>query len=142
MVGFADSHLALRLACRLAPPNVFFQYFAAPLACRSWLPKCIHHLRSISREEIVERKKLSSVAAGITILAMTLAPGFLCLAQETAQEPARETQGRAELQRQKADGERRGLPLETYAVAPGTKFLVRLEDEWVPGAQRKTKSSK
>jgi len=31
--------------------------------------------------------------------------------------------------RQKADGERHGLPLETYAVAPGTKFLVRLEDE-------------
>jgi hypothetical protein len=30
---------------------------------------------------------------------------------------------------QKADGERRGLPLETYAVAPGTKFLVKLEDE-------------
>jgi len=89
-----------------------------------------HHLRSISREEIVERKKLSSVAAGIAILTMTLAPGFLCLAQETAQEPARETTGQApEQQRQKADGERRGLPLETYAVAPGTKFLVRLEDE-------------
>src|SRR5207248_9050026 len=32
-------------------------------------------------------------------------------------------------QRQKADGERHGLPIETYAVAPGTKFLVRLEDE-------------
>jgi hypothetical protein len=29
----------------------------------------------------------------------------------------------------KADGQRRGLPLETFAVAPGTKFLVRLEDE-------------
>jgi hypothetical protein len=32
-------------------------------------------------------------------------------------------------QSQKANGERRGLPLEAYAVAPGTKFLVRLEDE-------------
>ena len=32
-------------------------------------------------------------------------------------------------QSQRADGQRRGLPLETFAVAPGTKFLVRLEDE-------------
>jgi hypothetical protein len=29
----------------------------------------------------------------------------------------------------KADGQRRGLPLETFAVVPGTKFLVQLEDE-------------
>lgn len=28
-----------------------------------------------------------------------------------------------------ADGRQRGLPIETYAVAPGTQFLVRLEDE-------------
>src|SRR5580704_15325036 len=27
-----------------------------------------------------------------------------------------------------ADGKRHGLPLETYGVAPGTKFLVSLED--------------
>ena len=78
----------------------------------------------------MERKKLSTVAASIAILTMTLAPGFVCLAQETAQESARDTIGQApQQQRQKADGERRGLPLETYAVAPGTKFLVRLEDE-------------
>jgi hypothetical protein len=31
--------------------------------------------------------------------------------------------------RHQADGERRGLPVETYAVAPGTKFLVRLDEE-------------
>ena len=31
--------------------------------------------------------------------------------------------------RAQADGERHGLPLETYAVTPGTKFLVKLEDE-------------
>src|SRR5260370_40549821 len=61
---------------------------------------------------------------------MTLVPGFVCLAQETAEEPARETTAQApEQQRQKADGERRGLPIETYAVTPGTKFLVKLEDE-------------
>jgi hypothetical protein len=91
---------------------------------------CIHRLRSISREETMDRKKLSNVYANIAILAMTLAPGFACMAQETAQEPARETTTQApEQQRQKADGERRGLPLETYAVTPGTKFLVKLEDQ-------------
>ncbi|HTT33453.1 MAG TPA: hypothetical protein VMH48_07620 [Methylomirabilota bacterium] len=31
--------------------------------------------------------------------------------------------------RHKADGDRHGLPLETYAVVPGTKFLVRLEED-------------
>jgi hypothetical protein len=51
-------------------------------------------------------------------------------AQYPAQEPARENSAQApEQHRQKADGERHGLPLETYAVAPGTKFLVKLEDE-------------
>src|SRR5258708_20323022 len=91
---------------------------------------CIHRLRSISREETMDRKKLSNVYANIAILAMTLAPRFACAAQETAQEPARETTTQApEQQRQKADGERRGLPLETYAVTPRTKFLVKLEDQ-------------
>jgi hypothetical protein len=63
-------------------------------------------------------------------LAMILSSGFPGFAQETAQEPERQAPVRApDSPRQKADGERRGLPLETYAVAPGTKFLVRLEDE-------------
>ena len=31
-------------------------------------------------------------------------------------------------QEQTADGQRHGLPLETYAVAPGTRVLVKLED--------------
>lgn len=48
--------------------------------------------------------------------------------QDQAQEPplpaAQEQSGHA------ADGKRRSdLPLEAYAVVPGTKFLVRLEDE-------------
>ena len=47
-----------------------------------------------------------------------------------AQEPTQETPAPASSQqRQKADGDRHGLPVETYAVAPGTKFLVKLEDE-------------
>src|SRR5260370_24798189 len=88
---------------------------------------CIHRLRSISREETMERKKLRTVCANMAILGMTLAPGFACAAQETAQEPACETTTQAsEQQRQKGDGGRRGLPLETYAGTPATKLLVRV----------------
>jgi hypothetical protein len=87
-------------------------------------------LLSISREEIMERTKLSSVSVSFVILAVTIAPGMACFAQDSTPQPARETTAQApEQQRQKADGERHGLPLETYAVAPGTKFLVRLNEE-------------
>ncbi len=78
----------------------------------------------------MERKKLSSVSASIAILTMTLALGVVGRAQDQTQERPREATTQApEQQHQKADGERHGLPVETYAVAPGTKFLVRLEDE-------------
>lgn len=51
-------------------------------------------------------------------------------AQEPPQEPNKETMPQApEPPRHKVDGERHGLPPETFAVAPGTKFLVGLEDE-------------
>src|SRR5258707_13948063 len=74
--------------------------------------------------------KLGSVFASVAILTMTLASGVACKAQDQTQEPSRETTTQPpEQQRQKADGERHGLPVETFAVVPGTKFLVRLEDE-------------
>jgi len=51
-------------------------------------------------------------------------------AQEPSQEPPREAQQQApEQSRHRADGERHGLPVETFAVTPGTKFLVSLQDE-------------
>src|SRR5712692_1898757 len=91
---------------------------------------CIHCLLSNSREETMERMKPRNVTAGVAILTMTLGLGSVSRAQDQAQEPPRETTARSpEPSRQKADGERHGLPIETYAVAPGTKFLVRLEDE-------------
>jgi hypothetical protein len=81
-------------------------------------------------EESMERKKLSIASAGVAIFAAALGLGAECKAQDQTQEQPREAMTQApEQQRQKADGERRGLPIETYAVAPGTKFLVRLEDE-------------
>jgi len=77
----------------------------------------------------MERKKLGIAFASIAILVLTVAPGFIGFAQEAAQESSPETTGQAPEQRLKADGERHGLPIETFAVAPGTKFLVRLEEE-------------
>jgi hypothetical protein len=74
----------------------------------------------------------TSLRAGTSsaILAAVLGAGSLCSAQEPAQEPAPPAAAQpSEQPRQKADGERHGLPVETYAVTLGTKFLVRLEDE-------------
>jgi hypothetical protein len=85
---------------------------------------------SFTREENMQRTSLKDVFSSVAVLAMTLSLGITCTAQEQTQEQSRETARQApDQQRQKADGERHGLPLETYAVVPGTKFLVRLEEE-------------
>src|ERR1700687_895965 len=73
--------------------------------------------------------KFKVTFGGAALLAMTLWPGISSFAQESTQEQEKQAPVQAESPRQRADGERRGLPAETYAVAPGTKFLVRLEDE-------------
>lgn len=76
------------------------------------------------------RAVLVSTATLTMVFGGGISRGAQSSPQESAQEPARETSAQApEQHRQKADGERHGLPLETYAVAPGTKFLVKLEDE-------------
>jgi hypothetical protein len=89
----------------------------------------------------MKRSNTGTASAGIVMLAMILALAIACAAQEPAQEPTQESKApTAESQRQKADGERHGLPLETYAVVPGTKFLVKLEDELsTKGAQENAK---
>jgi hypothetical protein len=95
-----------------------------------WPSACLLELLSISLEETMERRKISTVSGGIAILTIALALGITCKAQEQSQESSRETSTpTSEQARQKADGERHGLPIETYAVVPGTRFLVRLEDE-------------
>jgi hypothetical protein len=74
--------------------------------------------------------KSTNALRGAATLAMILSSGIPGFAQETAQEVERRTSAQApDPPRQRADGERRGLPLEAYAVVPGTKFLVKLEDE-------------
>lgn len=78
----------------------------------------------------MNRSKNGPVSTGIAIVALMLMSGVACVAQEPPQEPVRETTAQMPDQpRQKADGDRHGLPVEAYAVAPGTKFLVKLEDE-------------
>jgi len=72
---------------------------------------------------------------GVAIGVLSLGVAISAAAQEPTpappQEQAQENSSIAAQNQQspKADGQRRGLPLEAFAVAPGTKFLVRLEDE-------------
>jgi hypothetical protein len=86
------------------------------------------------------------------VVALTAAPGegMTCVAREVPQAPPQQQDrpivsedriGKPEEQETKpADGKRHGLPLETYGVAPGTKFLVSLEDELgTKGTTEKTK---
>src|SRR6266481_6685728 len=109
---------------------IYFQSLPEFVARPNWHMKCTLPLLSNSREEPMQLSKFGNAFAVAAILAMTQSSGIPSFAQETAQEPERQAPVRApDSPRQKADGERRGLPLETYAVAPGTKFLVRLEDE-------------
>ena len=65
-----------------------------------------------------------------TIFGVVFGGAVTSRAQELPPEPIRDPARQApEQQRHRADGERHGLPLETFAVTPGTKFLVRLQDE-------------
>src|SRR5208282_2245856 len=78
---------------------------------------------------------------GLLLLASTLGLGAACPAQEASQDQPPQTSqdrpiisedriGKSDDQEIKAaDGKRHGFPLETYGVAPGTKFLVALEDD-------------
>lgn len=78
----------------------------------------------------MERRIFRSGLAGFATIAVALALTVPCKVRAQSPEPPREAATQApETLRQKADGDRHGLPLETYAVTPGTKFLVRLEDE-------------
>src|SRR5438067_10426964 len=61
-----------------------------------------------------------------SILAIVLSGAIALRAQEPGKEPTAQA---PEQPRHRADGERHGLPLEIFAVTPGTKFLVSLQDE-------------
>ena len=64
------------------------------------------------------------------MLAVVLASALALRAQEPPQDPTKEAAAQPpEQPRHRADGERHGLPLEAFAVTPGTKFLVSLQDD-------------
>src|SRR5208282_3257279 len=80
-------------------------------------------------------------SVGIFMLTAILGFSMACAAQESSQDqvppPSQEKPIVSEDKiaapddqaAKAADGKRHGLPLETYGVAPGTKFLVALEDD-------------
>jgi hypothetical protein len=76
----------------------------------------------------MSRRIFASTASGV---AMVLSLAVAVIAQEPPQEPpSPPVLSQDRLPQKPADGARRNdLPLEAYAVAPGAKFLVRLEDE-------------
>jgi hypothetical protein len=92
-------------------------------------------------EVIMEKWNWKRALSSGAVLLAALGASFASAAQEASQDqppqPSQERPvisqdriGRAEDQGAKAaDGQRHGLPLETYGVAPGTKFLVALEED-------------
>ncbi len=74
-------------------------------------------------------KGIGFIKVGIVSLAATISLASGAPAQEPQQEPPPPTAQDRPTQKA-ADGRRSpDLPVEAYAVTPGTKFLVRLEDE-------------
>jgi hypothetical protein len=81
------------------------------------------------------------LSLGVAALTAVLGFGMACAARGFSQDqPPQQSQDRPILSEDRigeaeeqevtvADGKRHGLPLETYGVAPGTKFLVALEDD-------------
>jgi len=98
-----------------------------------------------------------SILPGVVLLTAGLGGGMACRAQEASQAPPpsqsqekpvlsedhigdRTSKQPEEQETKPADGKRHGLPLETYGVAPGTRFLVTLEEDLgTKGMAEKTK---
>src|SRR5215467_5855969 len=78
----------------------------------------------------MNRLKIRAFLVTAPILALVLGSTTALRAQEPPQEPVKETASQSSDQpHHRADGDRHGLPLETFAVTPGTKFLVSLQDD-------------
>ena len=79
----------------------------------------------------MDRARFTSVASRFALIALLLSSASAVIAYPKPQDPQQQDTPAPpqEPRAQQADGNKHGLPLETYAVAPGTKFLVRLEDD-------------
>ena len=75
-------------------------------------------------------RKVRAFFVATPILSVVLGSAIATRAQEPVEEPSKQTAAQTpEPPRHRADGQRHGFPLETFAVVSGTKFLVSLEDE-------------
>jgi hypothetical protein len=63
------------------------------------------------------------------LFAVLLTITISCAGAKEIRQPFQQDNGQSAPEPQQADGRRHGLPPETYAVAPGTKFLVVLEQD-------------
>jgi hypothetical protein len=77
----------------------------------------------------MSRKFLPYVKATEVVVTMLLAATICSAGAKEIQQARLQDNGQSAPEPQKADGRRHGLPPETYAVAPGTKFLVVLEQD-------------
>lgn len=100
----------------------------------------------------MQARNLGRLSMGMGVLASFLGFGMACAAQESSQDQVPQpSQEKPILSEDKigapddraahaADGKRHGLPLETYGVVPGTRFLVSLEDDLdTKGTQERAK---
>jgi len=103
-----------------------------------WPAACIFGKPGRESGGNMQPKRSRRILSMVVVLIFILAVGKICTAQESPQDPQQTERpvisedriGKAECQTAKAaDGKRHGLPIETYGVAPGTKFLVALEDD-------------
>jgi hypothetical protein len=68
-------------------------------------------------------------ASCVLITTILLAAATCSAGPKEIRQPLQQYNGQSAPEPQQADGRRHGLPPETYAVAPGTKFLVVLEQD-------------
>lgn len=99
----------------------------------------------------MQARNLGQLTMGMAALAAFLSSSMACSAQESSQDQTPPSQEKPIVSEDKiqapdeqaakaADGKRHGLPLETYGVVPGTRFLVALEDDLgTKGMPEKTK---
>jgi hypothetical protein len=70
-----------------------------------------------------------AVLSAFAFLSVCISASFAQDASQEPQQPPTEIQERSAISTHPADGARHGLPAETFAVVPGTRFLVRLEED-------------
>lgn len=111
---------------------------------------CMGGSRDGFREETMGEGQRMKILLGAALAFVGPLAANACWAQEGTTQPPQQNQERpilsqdriggdsnaapvptvspAEQNRKAADGQRHGLPVETYGIAPGTKFLVALDD--------------